>query len=391
MHILYISALASQAAIEDARCRDKTFRGYAIQKFSRLLAEGLAENHCVVTALSTFYLPRVGHGYRRKTEQSGGVTYKYVSSPNFRPLRYAWLIIVCFFYVLFFGLKHSKDKVIICDALNVSACLGALAAAWCTGLRCVGLVTDMPGLIVGNNTGNEKVSFAARVNKRYLSHFSHYVFMTELANEVINVFKRPYIIMEGLVDGRMEVSRKEVCDGKRVVMYAGGLMERYGLRMLVDGFIKADVENSELWLFGSGSFSHELCDYERKDPRIRYFGIRPNQEVVEAELKATLLVNPRPTHEEFTKYSFPSKNLEYMVSGTAVLTTRLPGMPKEYYPFVYLFDAENSDAYSTVLRHILNLPIEELNSKGKKAREWVLENKNHIKQSRRVVSLLENQ
>ena len=34
-----------------------------------------------------------------------------------------------------------------------------------------------------------------------------------------------------------------------------------------------------------------------------------NDRVVEEQLRATLLVNPRPTAEAFTKYSFPSRNM----------------------------------------------------------------------------------
>ena len=71
-------------------------------------------------------------------------------------------------------------------------------------------------------------------------------------------------------------------------------------------------------------------------PAVKYKGVAPNAVIVEEELKATLLVNPRPTGEEYTKYSFPSKNMEYMASGTPVLTTCLPGMPAEYNEYVYL-------------------------------------------------------
>ena len=56
---------------------------------------------------------------------------------------------------------------------------------------------------------------------------------------------------------------------------------------------------------------------------------------------ATLLINPRFSNEEYTKYSFPSKNMEYMASGTPILTTKLPGMPKEYYEYIYLFEEES--------------------------------------------------
>ena len=159
--------------------------------------------------------------------------------------------------------------------------------------------------------------------------------------------------------------------------------------MLVESFIAVDIDNSELWLYGNGPFVDELQSYIQCDPRIRYFGVRPNQEVFEAELRATLLVNPRPTHEEFTQYSFPSKNMEYMVSGTPVLTTALPGMPKDYYPYVYIFDqGETIEGYVMVLRKILSLPDVELRKKGLMARQWVLDNKNHIGQTERIIQLV---
>lgn len=109
-------------------------------------------------------------------------------------------------------------------------------------------------------------------------------------------------------------------------------------------------ENFRLKLFGSGPFVEKLkTKYTKKDSRIQYMGVAPNAEVVAAELDASLLVNPRPTHEEFTKYSFPSKNIEYMASGTPLLTTKLPGMPKEYYPYVFLIENESVEGYAKAL------------------------------------------
>ena len=390
MQILYLSALASQKAIDEARKRDSSFGAYAIHKFSRLLAEGFAANGCEVTVLSTFYLPKVGYGYHRKSENSGGVIYKYVGTLNLSFFRHLWLIISCFYKVLSFGFVKNKDKVLICDVLNVSACVGALAAAKLMRIRCVGLVTDMPGLLVCNNDKQESLSLSARINKLYMSRFTHYIFMTEQANDVVNINKRPYLVMEGLVDSRVGENFKKQTEGKRIVIYAGGLYERYGLNMLVDGFIKANVKDSELWLYGDGPYVEKLKAIELIDLRIQYLGIRPNNEIIDAEKKATLLVNPRPTCEEFTKYSFPSKNMEYMVSGTAVLTTRLPGMPEEYYPYVYLFDEESTDGYAKTMRSVLSLPIEELDRKGKEAQQWVVNNKNNEKQAKRIIEFLED-
>lgn len=89
-------------------------------------------------------------------------------------------------------------------------------------------------------------------------------------------------------------------------------------------------------------------------------------------MKAALLVNPRPIKPEYTKYSFPSKNMEYMVSGTPLMTTKLPGIPKEYYPYIYLLEDESPEGIARRLNEILNISMIERNEKAKEARKFVI-------------------
>ena len=113
-----------------------------------------------------------------------------------------------------------------------------------------------------------------------------------------------------------------------------------------------------------------------------------NDEVVSAELEASILINPRPTHEEFTKYSFPSKNMEYMASGTPVLTTKLPGMPIDYYSYVFLAEDESVGGMCESFRRILSLTSTALNEKGAAAKAFVLSEKNNITQAMKVIELI---
>lgn len=391
MRILFLSALASQGVIADAHKKDPKYAGYAVQKFSRLLAEGMSQNGTHVTSLSSFYLPSSGKIWHHHKEDVKGVHYKYIPSIIIGPVRHLWLILYCFFYVLFWGLTDKKHKAIICDILNISSCLGSVAAARLIGLKRVGVVTDIPGLVPGKRLKDVIDSKQVKLCMKYLPHFTHYLLLTEQMNGIVNLQNKPYMIMEGLVDSEMVEIETRVKEEKRIALYAGGLREGYGLRLLVEGFINADVDDSELWIYGYGPFADDLREYEKMDDRVKYFGIRPNEEIVETEMRVSLLINPRPTHEELTQYSFPSKNMEYMVSGTPLLTTILPGMPKEYHSHVYLFDqGETVEGYSKVIKNILNLPKEELIQKGKEARQWVLDNKNNIKQAKRVVSFISN-
>ena len=393
MQYLYISALSSERIIQLIHKQTGTNPGYAVQKFSRLLLKGFVSNGADIATLSA--IPISSKIWKKcvwneKSEIENGVKYNYIPFFNIPLLRHICLLVYTFFYVFFWGLKDRKNRCIICDVLNVSLCMSAVWAAKLVGLKCVGVVTDIPGLMMGQSKKSHIMSAIVTINKSFLSSFTHYVLLTEQMNGVVNPHNKPYIIMEGLADDDMKsIEETEIAkQTPKVLMYAGGLHERYGLKMLVDAFAQLKTKDWNLVIYGSGPYTDELKKKCTQDTRIIYKGVAPNDEVVKAELAASLLVNPRPTHEEFTKYSFPSKNIEYMVSGTPLLTTRLPGMPQEYNDYVYLFDEETTDGYMKKLNEIFSLPCTELYNRGKNGRQFILTYKSNIVQAGRIIEFM---
>lgn len=200
---------------------------------------------------------------------------------------------------------------------------------------------------------------------------------------------KKYIVQEGHVDEEVKYKQSNVISkwqGKHC-LYAGGLHKRYGIEKMVKAFQMAAIDNAILHIYGDGDYAEELKKMD--DKSIIYHGITTNEEVVIAEEQATLLINPRPTTEEFTKYSFPSKNMEYMASGTPVLTTNLPGMPQEYQEYVYLFDDETVEGMARKIREVLSFSPESLRRKGLDAQRFVLENKNNVVQAKKILTMLE--
>lgn len=401
MKILYISNSTSDRLIGLLYKETGKNLGFAALKFHRLLARGFVCNNVEFQTLTGLPIsrdisPKIWWNMPRETED--GVLYKYIPFVNYPGIRQICLFLYSFFYTLFWGLTDKKNKTIVCDVLNISICMGSLWASKIVGIKSVGIMTDMPGLMVSRNTKTNKNKLKGlipKINKSYLTSFSSYVFLTEQMNTAVNLKKRPYIVMEGLVDEKMaEVMGANGGNGEtaneRILLYAGGLHERYGLKTLVEAFIKLPNDDVRLHLYGNGPFVDELTNnYCKKDERIVYHGVVNNETVVKAELKATLLINPRPTNEEFTQYSFPSKNMEYMVSGTPILTTKLPGMPEEYYPYIYMFDNETVEGYADTLKYVLSKPNEELQNKGKVAKEFVLQKKNNVFQTKRIMDLIQ--
>lgn len=77
-----------------------------------------------------------------------------------------------------------------------------------------------------------------------------------------------------------------------------------------------------------------------------------------------------------------------MASGTPVLTTKLPGMPKEYDPFVYCIGDESAGGVAAALREVLGTDERIRNEKGAAARSFVLQNKTNVGQAARVIAFL---
>lgn len=396
MNILYISALSSKKLIEQLHVQSGKDPGFAVQKFNRLVVHGLVSNNSKVTVLSA---PPIGRHNSSKVfwckseESEDGITYRYLFFINFPIIRQVCLTLGAFFRTLFwcFG-KPKSERAIVCDVLNAGLCASAILACKLTKTTIVGIMTDMPGLMVRFGDDQKMPLITRLATKLMMWSFDNYdkfVFLTESMN-VVNKNNKPYIIMEGLSDSEMALRRKvNKRDGLRTIMYAGGLHERYGLKKLTEAFMSIHGENLRLKLYGSGPFVEDLKNrYCQEDSRVIYMGVAGNAEVVEAELSSSLLVNPRPSDEEFTKYSFPSKNIEYMASGTPLLTTKLPGMPSEYYPYVYLIEDETTEGYAVAIKQAISLPDADLLQKGYQAKSFIIENKNNYEQAKRILQLI---
>ncbi len=118
-------------------------------------------------------------------------------------------------------------------------------------------------------------------------------------------------------------------------------------------------------------------------------GVIPSDEVFEKMKKATLLVNPRPTKDEYTQYSCPSKTFEYLASGTPLLTTKLGGIPDEYFEHLFTFEDESQEGMAKKLTEIFALNDSELDSKGKAAQEFIRTKKNNEVQAKKIIEFIE--
>ena len=260
-----------------------------------------------------------------------------------------------------------------------------------SGVKCFAVVTDLLRDMYMNERNHPLV---ALLKKWYLAgpirwqgRYDGYVYLTENMAEVINP-EKPYMVMEGIADTSLAAEDEPERSQPEAIMYAGMLEEQYGILKLLDAFEMADLPEAECWLFGSGNAEAQIQARAQRNPRIRFFGRRNRSEILEREKMASLLVNPRSVQDTYTKYSFPSKTIEYMLSGTPLLTTRLPGIPDEYYPYLFLCEDNSPEQLREALEAALGTTEKERKLLGRKARDFIIQNKNANKQTERIIQFL---
>lgn len=383
MHIIYSVVTCSSQVYNRLFADTKMKPAYQSQKYHRLLIEGLAAH----TKVDVVAAPPVNRAcmdrevIRLQNHEEGGARYHHITAVRNPYLK--GLVMACgtFFRTLRLA---KKDSVVIVDCLNRVVSASALLAARIRGIRCVGIVMDLPDMF-----RNGRKLYTAWGNW-VISHCTDYIVLTEHMNTYINPTGKPYVVLEGQADITMSQREPSLAmkEAPRVVLYAGGVSREYGAEIMTEGFRLANLPNAQLHVYGPGDYIEELQRIAEKDPRVFYGGMLLSSQVEEKEQQATLLINPRPTHEEFVKYSFPSKTMEYMASGTPALTTRIPGIPKDYEPHLYFIDEETTEGVARALTEALSHSDAELFDKGLAAREFILTTRNNVIQAGKILEML---
>lgn len=397
MKILYVSNVCSEKEYGELFKFSKKFVSQQSQKFNRLMAEGFAINGCDVDVVSgrpvgSLQKQKV---FKFKQEESNGVKYNYLGFLNFKYLRN----IILNFKAKKFAKKWCKqnpDGVMFCDSLNLSVANGVSKIFSKNKMKIITCITDLPEDLM-SGIGKLKSQIFINTFKKIAYRSSKYVVLSKYMIESTNLFKRPYIVVEGFADFQIKhnLIDEKVAKTKKIIMYAGLLYKKYGVSNLLKGFINAQIEDYELHFYGVGDTIDpkddslcEILEAQTKYSNVKYCGSVSSKECFEKEKEATLLVNPRPTNERFVRNSFPSKNMEYMSSGTPLLTTNLPSMPEEYHDYCYVIEDETVDGFSKKLKELCAKDVEELQEMGLKGKNFVLENKNNKTQTAKILKFI---
>lgn len=239
-------------------------------------------------------------------------------------------------------------------------------------------------LIVPDLVGREGVQYSNLI-KNYVIHChakrqyesaklaDSYILLTEHMKYPLKIVDKPYVVIEGFLPKMAEAFTGTLIKyPKKVVLYTGSLNPTFGVEELFEQFKKITLPNYELWICGQEFYTGQIRKLAGNDSRIKYYGFLNKEKVHLLQRQATLLINPRRPDAEYTKYSFPSKTMEYMLSGTPVLMYKLPGIPEAYYPYILFIDESVINGIKDGIIAACEQGIDKLSSFGDMARNYIM-------------------
>ncbi|MFQ9737208.1 MAG: glycosyltransferase [Christensenellaceae bacterium] len=204
--------------------------------------------------------------------------------------------------------------------------------------------------------------------------------------------EKPYCVMEGIATeniGALEKKSQPITEIEKNIVYTGTLHERFGILNLLQAFKEIPYPNYRLIICGIGDSEKKIIEASKQDSRIIFMGQLSRDEILKLQKVATVLVNPRQNNEEFTKYSFPSKNLEYLSSGIPLVAYKLDGILDEYDDYINYVEDNSIVSLRNKLIEVCEWTYEKRELFGYKAQKFVLEQKNQLIQTKKIIELIE--
>ncbi len=286
-------------------------------------------------------------------------------------------------------IRRNRSEWLLVHGVHSPFLWFAIFARARTGVQIAAVLSDPPGVVRRSDGRAARLlkRLDIEVTKLALARFDGVIVLSQpLADDFAPGV--PHLVMEGLValashDLREGVERA----GSPTIVYAGGLVEEYGVLSLVRAIMESDLD-VRLELYGAGDAVQEIVEMSVQDRRIAPPVLVEPNELPEHYRRARALVQPRQPDQDFVRYSFPSKLIEYMSTGVPVVSTRLPSIPAEYDDHIVWAESGSPAGLRQAIVRCLALSPDEAQRLGDGASEFIRLTRSPRAQGRRVVDFL---
>lgn len=337
---------------------------------------------------------RVGSG---QAALAGGLWVKFMpflNLPVLRPLTVG-LAVVINLIRWSWQQREPAHKIVYTFNLTEPPGLFTLISARLIGAKVVASLNDIyiPGELVPG-TFVRRLDFW--LQKKLIPHLDGLVVVNR---RIIEDFapNKPFVRIEGAINevffhrDHSDSHHSNEAEAPFIIASAGTLWEVNGINELLEAFALLPGHRYRLHIAGRGPLEAKVRQAAQLDPHIKYWGYLSYEEVLAFYADADVLINMRLTKTVKTDYFFPSKTIEYLASGTPVITTCTGHIEQEYAEFAFLLRDETPPALARMIEQVAALDLELRMQKGQAAREYIRTHNTWEIQGRRVVEFIYNE
>lgn len=358
MSVLFIGGVFADVNQAEIIENTKGYAEFSANIFQQKLINGFLQNNCDIDVISAPFISSYPNRYKKmffKGFEKEQTDYKYVNFNNVWGWRNFSRAAALKKEIKRLYKNGKKYDLVVVYSAHQPFLDAAVYAKKLFGAKINFVVPDLPQYM--NLDANKTKIYdllkkvdIKRMNK-CIKYVDSFVVLTEGMKDMLSVGDRPCFVAEGIIAEAPAKDKQQNVNEIKTIAYAGKMNDAFGLRDLTDAFTKLSGENYRLVLCGDGDSREYVKEKAKLDKRIDYKGQVAPDVAKEIMNNASVLVNPRPNDSEYTKYSFPSKNIEYLQSGKPVVCYLLDGMPKIYADFIY--EIKSKDTLSKTLEAAL--------------------------------------
>lgn len=379
--ILYLG-FAIPKEIQDEVNESDSLPHFATNKFSWSLVKALnfsfKEIYIISSAEIRNYPAAKRIFFRTQKFQSSNYKGLFIGFINIILLKHISRLVILFFKI---GriIKKKQIKHIIVHGTHTPFMLVALWSKWVYNTQIAILLTDQHGAEVPSDgfLGRVFRNADTKIMLSMLKRMDSFICLSELFVSKYNL--SPSLVIPGILNsefssyGNIDIINTFSDNKKETIVFAGGINKQNGIDILLASIKLIPSLDIDFIILGNGDLVQKVIEEASNDPRIKFYGVKHGKELYQYLLTASLLINPRPVHEEYSRTSFPSKLIEYMSTGVPILTTKLESIPNEIKDCFFYIERPDAQSIASSIYHIISLNKEDRINVGMKAKNAVRE------------------
>lgn len=394
MKILFIGGLFPKNSIKEYIKNTKGIFQFAADTLQKSLLQGFKEHCNDLKIITVPFLSNFPKDYKKMFIKKEKFSFFDNEDKNHTSVPFINLKIIDLFSKYYF-LKKTLKKEINIKGNDVIIIYGMFTYFLSAipfknkNTTCL-IVPDFPKMMGGDISKIHVKLYLYFVQKninKNIYKIDCFVFISKHMIDYLNIPNKPWVVIEGIYDSSSNLVPQNK-ENLETILYSGTLAKRYGILKLLESFTMINDPNFRLWICGAGDGQKEVEKATEWDSRIKFFGQISHEEVLMLQQRATILVNPRTPDNEFTKYSFPSKTMEYLASGTPTIIYKLEGIPEEYFDYCICCDEKAPNGLYDKIMELSNFSQIQKDIFGKKAKNFIILNKNPLTQTKKVLQLI---